>query len=52
MRDFMNVHQFLIIEWIVLNVMENDEKWLRSCEEFDSLSENQLISFNQQAICS
>jgi len=51
MRDFMNVHQFLIIEWIVLNVMENDEKWLRSCEEFDSLSENQLISFNQQAIC-
>ncbi len=26
------------------------EKLLRSCEEFDSLSENQLISFDQQAI--
>ncbi len=23
----------------------HNEKWLRSCEEFDSLSENQLISF-------
>ncbi len=26
-------------------------KLLKSCEEFDSLSENQLISFKQQAIC-
>ncbi len=30
----------------------HDEKWLRSCEEFDSLNENRLISFDQQAICS
>ncbi len=29
----------------------HDEKLLRGCEEFDSLSENQLISFDQQAIC-
>ncbi len=29
----------------------HDEKWLRSCEEFDSLSENRLISFDQQAMC-
>ncbi len=29
----------------------HDEKWLRSCEEFDRLSENRLISFDQQAIC-
>ncbi len=29
----------------------HNEKWLRSCEEFDSLSENQLISFYQQAMC-
>ncbi len=29
----------------------HDEKWLRSCEEFDSLSENRLVSFDQQAIC-
>ncbi len=29
----------------------HDEKWLRSCEEFDSLSENRIISFDQQAIC-
>ncbi len=29
----------------------HDEKWLKSCEEFDSLSENRLISFDQQAIC-
>ncbi len=28
----------------------HNEKWLRSCEEFDSLSENKL-SFDQQAIC-
>ncbi len=28
----------------------HDEKLLRSCEEFDSLSENRLISFDQQAI--
>ncbi len=25
----------------------HNEKWLRSCEEFDSLSENRLIGFNQ-----
>ncbi len=29
----------------------HDENWLRSCEEFDSLSENRLIGFDQQAIC-
>ncbi len=29
----------------------HNEKWLRSCEEFDRLSENRLISFDQQAIC-
>ncbi len=29
----------------------HDEKCLRSCEEFDSLSENRLVSFDQQAIC-
>ncbi len=29
----------------------HDEKLLRSCEEFDSLSENRLIGFDQQAIC-
>ncbi len=29
----------------------HDEKWLGSCEEFDSLSEDRLISFDQQAIC-
>ncbi len=29
----------------------HDEKCLRSCEEIDSLSENRLISFDQQAIC-
>ncbi len=29
----------------------HDEKWLRSWEEFDRLSENRLISFDQQAIC-
>ncbi len=29
----------------------HDEKWLRSCEEFGSLSENRLTSFDQQAIC-
>ncbi len=29
----------------------HDEKWLRICEEFDSLSENRLVSFDQQAIC-
>ncbi len=29
----------------------HDEKWLRSFEEFDSLSENRLISFDQQPIC-
>ncbi len=47
--ESMHVHQFLIIEWIILN-----EKWLRSCEEFDSLSENRsdqasahFSSFNQ-----
>ncbi len=28
-----------------------NEKWLRGCEEFDSLNENRLISFDQQAIC-
>ncbi len=28
----------------------HDEKWLRSCDEFGSLSENWL-SFDQQAIC-
>ncbi len=28
----------------------HDEKLLRSCEEFDSLNENRLISFDQQAI--
>ncbi len=28
----------------------HNEKWLRSCEEFDSLSENRLIGFDQQAI--
>ncbi len=27
------------------------EKWLRSYEEFDSLSDNRLISLDQQAIC-
>ncbi len=27
------------------------EKWLRGWEEFDSLSENRLVSFDQQAIC-
>ncbi len=27
-----------------------DEKWLRRCEDFDSLSENRL-GFDQQAIC-
>ncbi len=48
---YTNVHSFLIIEWIVLNVTDlHNEKWLRSCEEFDSLSENKL-SFDQQAIC-
>ncbi len=48
----MRVYRFLIIEWIVLNVMaymmKND--WEVS-EEFDSLSVNRLISFDQQAIC-
>ncbi len=29
----------------------HDETFLRSCEEFDSSSENRLISFDQQAIC-
>ncbi len=29
----------------------HDEKWLRICEEFDRLSENRIISFNQQAVC-
>ncbi len=29
----------------------HDETLLRSCEEFDSLSENRLVSFDQQAIC-
>ncbi len=29
----------------------HDENWLRSCEKFDSLSENRLIGFDQQAIC-
>ncbi len=29
----------------------HDEKLLKSCEAFDSLSENRLISFDQQAIC-
>ncbi len=44
--------RFLKIEWIVLNVMAylHDHTWLRSCEEFDRLSENRLISFDQQAI--
>ncbi len=28
----------------------HEEKWLRSCEEFD-ISENRLISFDQQPIC-
>ncbi len=27
----------------------HNEKWLRSCEEFDSLSENWLIGLDQQA---
>ncbi len=29
----------------------HDEKWLRSCEELDSFSENRLLSFDQQATC-
>ncbi len=29
----------------------HNQKWFRSCEGFDSLSENRLISFDQQAIC-
>ncbi len=29
----------------------HDEKLLKSCEEFDSLSENRLISFDQPTIC-
>ncbi len=29
----------------------HDEKLLKSCEEFDSLRENQLVSFKQQDIC-
>ncbi len=29
----------------------HDEQWLRSCVEFDSLSENRIISFDQQAVC-
>ncbi len=47
---YVRVHQFLMIEWIVLNVMAYTMKeLLRSCEEFDSISENRL-SFDQQAI--
>ncbi len=42
---YMHVYTFFITEWIVLNVDGlHDEKWLRSCEEFYSLSENRLIS--------
>ncbi len=48
---FMRLNQFLIIEWIVLNVMFYTMKRDWSCEEFGSLSENRLISFDQQAIC-
>ncbi len=28
----------------------HNENWLRSCEEIDSLSDNRLIGFDQQAM--
>ncbi len=29
----------------------HDERKFRSCEDFDNFTENQLISFDQQAMC-
>lgn len=30
----------------------HDERMLRSCEEYDSFTENQLVSFDQPCACS
>ncbi len=46
---YMRVYELFIIEWIDLDVMA--EKTSEEVEELDSLSENGLISFDQQAIC-
>ncbi len=53
-RYFCNIHACMPIfdNWMDRFECDclHDEKWLRSCEEFDSLSENRLLSFDQQAI--
>ncbi len=46
---YMRVYELFIIEWIDLDVMA--EKTSEEVEDLDSLSENGLISFDQQAIC-
>jgi len=49
---YMCVHKFFL-NWMDRFECDglHDEKLLGSCEEFDSLSENRLISFAQQATC-
>ncbi len=48
---YMRVYELFIIEWIDLDVMAYTMKNDWEVEELDSLSENGLISFDQQAIC-
>ncbi len=54
-RYLWNIHACIHIFHNLMDRFEcdglHDEKLLRSCEEFDSLNENRLISFDQQAIC-
>ncbi len=47
---YMPYNFFIILDGFECDGL-HDEKWLRSCEELDSLSENRLIRFDQQAIC-